>query len=390
MKAVSSSALNSQGYSQGLKTPLRVVIGFGALSFLAACSGEPAEENAGMGGGMPPSPVTVAEVSLQSATHQVEYPGRIRGVREVEIRAQVAGILQERKYSEGEYVEKGQTLFQIDPEPYALALNSAKAAFATAEANQAQAQNEWERVADLYENNAASTREFDQARASIAAANANLAQAESNLKDAERNLRYTRVEAPISGIAGIEALSEGNLISSGAHLTNMVQTDQVQVHFAIPENDSELYRTRLEQLVSNENSNAWIVFANGETYSETGHINYINTSVNSATSRVEMRAEFNNPEQQLRSGQFVRVRITLQEFSSVALVDASVVSQGPEGAQVFVINGSESAQAKPVVLGPIIDGQQVILEGLNDGDMLVVNGHVALADGAPVDVTNGN
>ncbi|EGN74997.1 RND family efflux transporter, MFP subunit [Idiomarina sp. A28L] len=385
MKAVSSSALNSQGY-----TTLRVVIGFGALSFLAACSGEPAEENAGMSGGMPPSPVTVAEVSLQPATHQVEYPGRIRGVREVEIRAQVAGILQERKYSEGEYVEQGQTLFQIDPEPYALALNSAKAAFATAEANQAQAQNEWERVADLYENNAASTREFDQARASIAAANANLAQAESNLKDAERNLRYTRVEAPISGIAGIEALSEGNLISSGSHLTNMVQTDHVRVHFAIPENDGELYRARLEQLVDDTHANAWIVFANGETYSETGKINYINTSVNAATSRVEMRAEFANQSHNLRSGQFVRVRITLQEFSSVALVDPTVVSQGPEGAQVFVINGSESAQAKPVVLGPIVDGKQVILEGLMDGDMLVVNGHVALADGAPVNITNGN
>lgn len=385
MKAVSSSASNTQWR----QTALRGVLGLGAVSILAACSGEPSAENQGMGGGMPPSPVTVAEVSLQSATQHVEYPGRIQGVREVEIRAQVAGILQERKYSEGEYVEKGQTLFQIDPEPFALALNSAKAALATAEANQAQAQNEWERVADLYENNAASTREFDQARASIAAANANLAQAQSNLKDAERNLRYARVEAPISGIAGIEALSEGNLISSGALLTNVVQTDQVRVHFAIPEKDGEIYRAYLKA-ASNQTPTAWVVFSDGETYSEMGTVNYINTSVNAATSQVEMRAQFPNENQELRSGQFVRVRITLQEFSSVALVDPSVVSQGPEGAQVFVINGSESAKAKPVVLGPIVDGQQVILSGLNDGDMLVVNGHVALADGAPVNVTNGD
>lgn len=385
MKAV----LNSAPKNQGFHVILRGIIGFGALSMLVACSGEPSAENQGMGGDMPPSPVTVEAVSLQSVTQQVEYPGRIQGIREVEIRAQVAGILQERKYSEGEYVEQGQTLFQIDPEPFVLALNSAKAALATAEANQAQAQNEWERVADLYENNAASTREFDQARASIASANANLAQAQSNLKDAERNLRYARVESPISGVAGIEALSEGNLINTGALLTSVVQTDQVRVHFAIPEKDGEVYRTHIKQ-AADEGANAWVVLSNGETYAEVGTVNYVNTSVNAATSRVEMRAQFPNENQELRSGQFVRIRITLQEFSSVALVDPSVVSQGPEGAQVFVVNGSESAEAKPVELGPLVDGKQVILSGLNDGDMLVVNGHVALADGAPVDVTNGS
>ncbi|RUO22275.1 efflux transporter periplasmic adaptor subunit [Aliidiomarina iranensis] len=388
MKAVANSAATNQRFY----TSLRGFIGVSAIALLVACSDDPqggAGMGGGMGGDMPPSPVTVSEISLQSVTHQVTYPGRIRGKSEVEVRAQVAGILLERNYSEGDYVEKGQTLFQIDPEPFVLALNSAEAALETAQANQAQAENEWERVADLYENNAASTREFDQARANIASANARLAQAEADLKDAERNLRYTRVEAPINGIAGIEAVSPGNLISSGGYLTHMVQTDNVYVHFAIPEKDGEIYRASLRQ-ANGDIARARIQFANDEYYSETGTVNYVNTSVNPATARVELRAEFPNQEQVLRSGQFVRVRITLQEFSSVALVDSSVVSQGPQGAQVFVVNNENSAEAKAVELGPIVDGQQVILNGLDNGDMLVINGHVALADGAPVNVTNGN
>lgn len=361
-----------------------------SISFLSACSGDTADNQAaaGMGGGMPPAMVTVAEVQLADTTQYATYPARARGAREVAIRAQVGGILQQRHYAEGEYVEQGQTLFQIDPEPYQLALNNAEAALATANANQAQAEREWQRVADLFANNAASGREYDAAKAAIESANAALLQAQAAVKDSERNLRYTRVEAPISGIAGIESLSVGNLLSTGAELTQLMQINPIHVHFAIPEHEASLLRNYMQH---HENGQyAQLTLANGNKYNEVGTINFIQTAVNPSTAQVALRAEFANPEQQLLPGQFLRVTVALQQFTDVALIERTAISQGQNGPQVFVITNGDTAKARPVTLGPVINGQQVILSGLNNGDQLVVNGHVALQDGAPVMITNGN
>ncbi|MCL5255124.1 MAG: efflux RND transporter periplasmic adaptor subunit, partial [Gammaproteobacteria bacterium] len=220
-----------------------------ALAVLTACSGDSGNGQQGM----PPSPVTIAEVRTESAVYTAQYPARVRGAREVEVRAQVSGILQQRNFQEGHAVEQGETLFQIDPEPYQLAVNSAQAELADATAMHQQAEREWQRVSGLYESNAASEREFDQARSAIEAAKARLARAESGLADARRNLRYTRVEAPINGLAGVESVTEGNLISAGAYLTHIVQTDKLHLHFAIPESDAQLYRARLQQSNSQGN-----------------------------------------------------------------------------------------------------------------------------------------
>ncbi|MFU8783798.1 efflux RND transporter periplasmic adaptor subunit [Aliidiomarina sp.] len=360
------------------------------ITFLSACSGDASDNQAsgGMGGGMPPAMVTIADVQLTNTTHYVTYPARARGAREVTIQAQVGGILQQRHYAEGEYVEQGQTLFQIDPEPYQLALNNAQAALATATANQAQAKREWQRVADLFANDAASGREYDAAQAAIEGANAALLQAQAAVQDSERNLRYTRVEAPISGIAEIESLSVGNLISTGTELTHLIQINPIHVHFAIPEHEAGLLRYHMQ---NSENGNhAKLTLASGDQYSEIGSINFVQTAVNPSTAQVALRAEFTNPEQQLLPGQFLRVTIALQQFSDVALIERTAVSQGQNGAQVYVIENGETAKARPVTLGPVINDKQVILSGLNNGDKLVVNGHVALQDGAAVVVTNNN
>ncbi|QTF94555.1 MAG: efflux transporter periplasmic adaptor subunit, partial [Halomonas sp. BM-2019] len=112
-------------------------------------------------------------------------------------------------------------------------------------------------------------------------------------------------------------------------------------------------------------------------------------SIDAQTGRIVMRAEVDNRDNVLLPGQFVRVELALQTFDDVVLINPTTVSQGPDGPQVYVVNGTEQAQARPVTLGPKINGKQVILDGLSAGDKLIVNGHVAVRDGAPVMITNG-
>lgn len=374
-------------------TPTQFALSASALVILTACSGDAGNGQGNGQNGMPPSPVTIAEVQTESVVYTAQYPARVRGAREVEVRAQVGGILQHRHFQEGHAVSQGETLFQIDPEPYQLAVNSAQAELADATAMHQQAEREWQRVSGLYESNAASEREYDQARSAIEAAKARLARAESGLADAQRNLRYTRVEAPISGLAGVESVTEGNLISTGTYLTHIVQTDTVHLHFAIPENDAQLYRVHMQQTNGQQNSEqgSYVAVSNsqGHSYAVQGRINYVAPSVDAQTGRVVMRAEVDNTSAALLPGQFVRVELALQAFDDIVLIDPTTVSQGPEGPQVYVVNGTDQAQARPVTLGPKVNGKQVVLDGLSAGDKLIVNGHVAVRDGAPVMITNG-
>ncbi|EKO3892174.1 efflux RND transporter periplasmic adaptor subunit [Vibrio metschnikovii] len=357
-----------------------------AVLMLSACGGETSEEKSAAAA--PAMPVTIAEVTTQAATYQVQYPARVRGAREVEVRAQVSGILQQRHFEEGSFVEKGHTLFQLDPEPFQLALDTATAEHDEATANQLQAQREWDRVAELFRENAVSTREYDQAQALFAAANARLTRAGSALSDAKRNLRYTRVEAPISGVVKVETVSEGNLIAQGAILTELVQIDPVQVHFAIPQTDMLRYRDNtIEQRAAVENIQ--FISEQGAAFAIKGTLNYQAPSVDPATGRVLLRAIVNNADNNMLPGQFVRVALNLQHFEQAILVEPSAISQGAEGPQVFVVNNSNQAEAKKVTLGPVIDGKQVVLTGLQAGDKLVVNGQVALRNGVAVQITNG-
>lgn len=354
----------------------------GSALFLAACSDAPQQSQ----GGMPPALVTVQNVVAEAASYKIELPARVQGSREVEVRAQVSGILLERRYQEGDYIEQGETLFLIDPEPYQLALDNSKAELASVQALYDQAEREWNRIKDLFKSNTVSERDYDLARSNYENSQARLAQAQAGLQNAERNLRYTRVEAPISGYTGSEQASEGNLIQAGSSLTYLVQTDPVYVQFAMAEKDLSTYRASIRD--GKDIDNVSLITASGEFYEHTGSINFIDNRINSGTSRIAMRAVFKNPDLVLSSGEFVRVVVTLEKYPHAVMVHPSVLSQGPNGPQVFVVNDQSVAKARPVTLGPIVDEGQIILSGLAEGESLIVNGHVSVRNGAPVHVTN--
>lgn len=337
----------------------------------------------GPGGGMPPAPVTLITVSSETVRIERDYAGRLYGVREAGVSARVGGILEERLYEEGERVAEGAPLFRIEPAPYRIALQRAEAELANAQAALNQAQREWRRIAGLFDQGAVSERERDQALSTQELAEARLALARTGVAQAQLELDYTTVVAPVAGITGREAVTAGNLLAPGTLLTTVTQLDPIQLRFSMPAADAEA-RRRLVENGTEISSDVRLQLPNGRDYEHSGHIDFTASTIDARTGSVNVRAVFPNREGRLAPGALARVRLPVERLESVHLVDAAAVSQGPAGPMVFVVDEQETARARPVKLGPTVGSRQVVLDGLNDGDRVVVNGQVALRDGAKV------
>jgi len=372
------TAPNSPRFA-ALAVPALVI---GLAVALPGC-GRPQDGGPGPGGQMPPSQVTFTTVGRETVQIERDYAGRLYGAREATVRARVGGLLEARLYVEGERVEPGAPLFRIEQAPYRIALQRAEAELANAQAALNQAQREWRRIAGLFEQRAVSERQRDEALAARELAEARLALARAGVAEAQLNLDYTVVAAPVGGITGPEALTPGNLLAPGDLLTTVTQLDPIQLHFSLPAGDAES-RRRLAGDTSEASADLRLLLADGRVYEEPGSIDFTASTVDGRTGAVNVRAVFPNPQGQIVPGAMVRVRLPVERLESVHVVDAQAVSQGPAGPMVFVVDAEDTARARPVKLGPTIGSRQVVLAGLEDGDRVVVNGQVALRDGARV------
>ncbi|TVP58140.1 MAG: efflux RND transporter periplasmic adaptor subunit [Halomonadaceae bacterium] len=361
------------------------------LLFAALLTGCGSGDDAGQqGGDMPPPPVTVATMERTSVDVNEDYAGRIRGAREVEVRVRVEGVLNERLYQEGQLVEKGDSLFQIAPEPFDVSVRAAEAQKQTAQADLNQSQREWDRVSRLYDQNAVSERERDTALSALELSQAAMAVAEAEVSRTRLLLSYTNVIAPVSGVTSLETLSEGSLLDAGTMVTQITQLDPVHVRFALPEQDATVQRQARLAREGNEDNDpvrkGTLILPGGEAYEHSGEIDFTASTIDAMTGTVTARAVFANPDQQLVPGQFVRVRVTLETLDDVILVAEEAISDGPDGLQVYVLDEDNRANSRGVKTGRVIDGKRVILEGLERGDRVVVNGTAGIQqDGMEVE-----
>ena len=363
---------------------------------VAACSPSNGSEKKGGGHpgmGMPPPEVTVITAAPQSLPQTYEYVGQTAGSREAEVRARVSGILQKRNFEEGKPVTQGQSLYTVDPAPFQAALARAEADVVAAEARLQQAKRNAARMKPLYAEKAVSQKENDDAVSAEQINAADLKSARTRLTDARLNLDYTRVEAPISGIASRSLQSEGTLLSGPQTLlTTVVQVDPIWVNFGIPDNEQadmqrEAAAGRLE-LPKGGEFEVQLRRADGSLYSKIGKLNFSDVKVSPTTGTREVRAELPNPDGQLRPGEFVRVILQGAVRPNAITVPQRAVLEGPQGKFVYVVDEKGTAQPRPVRAGEWAGKDQwIITDGVNAGDRVIVDGVMRLGPGAPVRIT---
>lgn len=360
-----------------------------SLLLLAACSPAGAPP-----GGFPPVSVSVITAETRDVPVTLEYTGQTAGYRETEVRARVNGILLKRNYKEGNPVKQGESLFTIDPAPFQLAQARAKADLGVAEAQLQQAQRELARLKPVYESKAVSQKEFDDASSAERIAAAQVESARARLNEAQLNLEWTRVESPISGLAGRAQVSEGSLVSGpNVLLTTVTQTDPMYVIFGVSDRDTLALRRDAEagklKLPADGKLKAAVKLADGSEYSRPGQVNFIDARVNTQTGTTETRAEFPNPANLLRAGEFVRVVLSGAVRPGVIVVPQRAVLEGPTGKFVYLVNAESKAEPRPVEVGSWTGDGWIISTGLQPGDKVIVDGMARIfAPGTPVTIAD--
>lgn len=350
------------------RTTLSTLVGAAVLgtALLAGCS-----DNKPAGGPpMGPMPVTVLDMQPQKVPTSVEVMAQTEGARETEVRARVSGILVKRLYQEGETVKAGQPLFQIDRSSYEIALAEAKA-------KAEQSSRELNRLKSLIEAKAISQKEFDDATSANAIAQA-------VLRQAELNLSWTTVSAPVSGTTGRAAKSEGNLITAGADslLTSIYQSNPIWVRFSL--GDSDLAKLSGGRVTNKNITGIELILADGTVYPKTGKLNFLASNIDTTLGTQALRAEFDNHDNRLLPGQFVRIRLLTGERDGVFLVPQSAVVQTEQGAVVMLAGEGDKVAPRPVQAGEWHGKDWVILGGLKAGDKVIVDNLMKLRPGAPV------
>ncbi len=354
-----------------------------SVALLAACSSKEQPAGGPPPGGMPALPVTVLTMQPTTVETSVEAVAQTEGAREVEIRARVGGILMKRLYEEGATVKAGQALFELDKAPFEVAAAQARAQLAQSKARAEQTVREASRLKGLLAQEAISQREYDTATSDNAAALAAVQAAQASVRQAELNLSWSTVVAPVSGVTGRAAVSEGNLVSTNGLVTTVVQLNPMWVRFSVSESElagaSPGGRFKPQAVRGVE-----LILPDGSTYPVRGKLNFAASQLSPTLGTLQLRGEFANPDGSLMPGQFVRARLLTGERSGVFKVPQNAVVQTDRGAIVMTADADNKVAPRPVKTGQWTGKDWVILDGLKAGDKVIVDNLIKLRPGAPV------
>ncbi|HXF17061.1 MAG TPA: efflux RND transporter periplasmic adaptor subunit [Burkholderiales bacterium] len=353
---------------------------------LAACQRSQSQPPA-----MPPPEVTVVIVQPQDLQTTFEYVAQISGVREVEVRPRVSGILQKWNFTEGSKVVAGQSLFTIDAAPFRAALARAEADLAGAQATNDQAKRNAGRLKPLYEAKAVSQKEYDDATSAEQVSAANVKAALAAATEARLNISYTRVEAPISGITSRALQSEGSLVQAQQTLlTKIAQIDPVHVIFSFTEAEHLKFTRAMAdgtlRLPKDGRFDVKLKLADGNEYARPGKVDFTDVRVDPATGTIEARAVIGNPEGLLRPGQFARVQLSGGVRPNAIALPQRAILEGPGTKIVLTVNAQGIVEARPIQVGDWSAAQWIITGGLKAGDRVIVDGVVKARPGSPVKI----
>jgi multidrug efflux system membrane fusion protein len=403
----------------------RALVATALLALSAACSKQPPQRS------RPPVPVVVTRVKKADVPYVIEANGVVTPFQSATVASQVEGVIRRVAFREGQDVQQGQVLFEIDPRPYRATYQQALANLARDRANAQNAQRELQRYAALAQQDYVTKEQADQQRTNAAATAATVAADEAAVASARFNLENATIRAPISGRTGALLVREGNLVhaSGTSPLVVINQISPVLVRFAIPATQLPLlqkYGTRGGLAVeatpnsgsaaadSSQTSGIGLSMGRGDpgqassggppssggapqaaqpsqlvalTPPEHGTLFFIDNAVDTTTGTVLLKASFPNPDRRLWVGEFVGANLRLFVEQNALVVPAAAVVTGQQGPYVYVVSDSGTAQQRPVTVERTAGTVTVIAAGLRDGEQIVTDGQSRLTPNARVAIT---
>ena len=358
-------------------------------AMLAGC-GQGAAPPAAGAGAPPAVEVGVVTVTQGTVGLMTELPGRTEASRVAQVRARVAGILQRQLFREGSEVKADQPLFEIDATPYRATLASAQASLARAEANLMQAQAQAERYKPLLDANAISQQDYVNAFAAHKQAQADVAIGKAAVQTAQINVGYAAVSSPIGGRIGRALVTEGALVGQGeaTPLALVQQIDPMFVNITQPVADVLRLRAaiasgKLKNAGDKATAAVRIVLDDGSLYPLPAKLLFSDLTVDPSSSQITLRAEVPNPKGALLPGMYVRARLEQAAFNAAMLLPQQAVQRSSQGDSVKVVAADGSVSTRAVKVGSAKDEQWVVLEGLQAGEQVVVDGFQKLQGKSP-------
>ncbi|MGC3873832.1 efflux RND transporter periplasmic adaptor subunit [Halomonas sp. GXIMD04776] len=361
-------------------------VGLLMTSLLAGCGSGDESQGGGQQQGQQSAPRDAQVMTMERRTigYDRTYSAKLRSEQEVEIIARVRGQLEERLFDPGEMVEKSQSLYTIEPDVYQATVNQRKADLQSARAKANRAERDAERFKRLFRQNSVSEQDRDQAVAELQVAQASVAQAEAALESARVDLNYTNVEAPVSGMISLSDVNVGNVVDVGTELAIITPLDPIEVRFSLPQREAFDLRRQRQQGQDITATLKLPGIENADLAKLKGELDFLGTRVDSGTSTVQARAMFDNPDGLLMPGQFVRVVLENMKRYDVMAVPEIAVTQGLMGPQVYALNDENKITARNVTLGEMAGALQIISDGLEPGDRVIVSDPGGLKAGAKI------
>lgn len=336
--------------------------------------------------------VTVEKVKQDDVAIYGEYVGRIRAQQFVEIRARVEGYLENMLFEEGTYISKNQLLFIISQDRYKARVDKAKAQLNKDMAQARKAERDLERIRPLYEQNAASQLDLDNAIAAYETAKASVSMSEADLYQAELELSYTTVNSPISGYISESEVDLGTLVgpSSKSHLATIIKMDTVLIDFSMTALDYLKSKERNVELGQKDTTRSWqphvtITLADNTIYPYQGLVDFAAPQVDELTGTFSVRAEMTNPNRALLPGQFTKVKLLLDVREKANVVPLKSVEIEKGGAYIYVLRSDATVERRFIEIGPEINNNVVVERGLSAGEFIVTEGYHKLNPGDKVE-----
>ena len=328
---------------------------------------------------IPPS-VIIQKPTLAEVTEYVTQTGTVVAYNSVDLVARIEGFLEAIHFTDGSFVQKGEELFIVEPEPYADQLKEAEASVASEQASFAYSKIERQRQQKMYKQNATSLNSVQEWETKVLQSQADLEKATANARNAAITYSYTHVLAPFSGRMGRHLVDVGNLVGNGAatKLATIEQINPIYVYFNL--NELDLLRVRRmahdSGITPDDLSSipVYVSLQNSPDVTFEGKLNFVNTGLNASTGTMEFRALLPNDNLVLLPGLFVQVRVPIQEPQKELTIPDVAVQYDQIGPYLYVVDSNHTVRIKRVVLGPNNEGNRAITQGLDPTDNVIVSG----------------